>query len=272
MIRNKLVFISFLTFMVNTSLISQDTLYNSDNEKLIVKILEIDKNKEIVKYQIISDPYEFIYIILIKNIKKIVYANGSPAILTKEIKVDPFTSYDAYDKTDITDLVKFSFFSSGISYEKRVGKFQSLYVSGFMSFGMISDNNSFAWFAFNYYYDPAIITSYRYYYNAKGRANNGKRTYMNNMNYISPLYKCLYSKRPLSFYEEKKYRIINSVGFAFGSQRNYKNRFSADFSFGGAYMFTKSTRYYTNNNQIVKDEQFNVFLKLDLGIWLNKRK
>ncbi|MEP7254024.1 MAG: hypothetical protein ABI683_16635, partial [Ginsengibacter sp.] len=89
------------------------------------------------------------------------------------------------ESTDITDVTKATFYSPGISYEKRIGKFQSLYAQVCMatSFGIgyseALGNTSYMRF------DPAAILQYRYYYNAAAREAKGKRIEMNSLNYVS---------------------------------------------------------------------------------------
>ncbi len=175
---------------------------------------------------------------------------------------------------DIRDVTKATFLNPGISYEKRIGKFQSLYAQAFM-------NTSFA-IGFSdalgntsvIHFDPALTLQYRYYYNSAKREAKGKRTEMNSLNYLSSILETTFSKGSISssYYTEKKRRAINILGIAWGFQRNYKKRFSLDFDLGIGYLFTKGTTTDYTGQYITKNiGQFTTVSQLNLGFWLNKR-
>ncbi|MEO6611578.1 MAG: hypothetical protein ABIT05_05220 [Chitinophagaceae bacterium] len=179
------------------------------------------------------------------------------------------------NKPQITEITKATFFNPGVSYEKPIGKSQSLYAQVFVntSFGLgyssSLGNTSFI------YLDPAFTIQYRYYYNYAKREANGKRTAMNSLNYLCSILQTTFSKEAISnsYYPETKRRAINIVGLAWGFQRNYQNRFSLDLNLGGGYLYTKVTTIDDMGQFISKNAgQFTTVGQLNLGFWLNKRK
>jgi hypothetical protein len=178
------------------------------------------------------------------------------------------------DNDDLTDIVKVTFFNPGISYEKRIAKLQSLYAQLFMNTSFaVGYSSSFGTTA-NIQFDPAFTLQYRYYYNAKQRAANGKHTEMNNLNYVSFISEITVVSQKLLFVDhvEKKYPAVNIFGIAWGLQRNYKQRFSLDLAIGGGYFFAKVAKE-TGSGQFQTQNagDFTLITQLNLGFWLNKR-
>ena len=175
---------------------------------------------------------------------------------------------------DVTDVTKFIFIS-GFSYEKRIGKFQTLYGKAFARVTLWGTYSSSFGTDAGIYIDPAVMVQYRYYYNARKRQERGKRTDMNSMNYLAAIGETIFSKQRLStsYYEEDKLRPINMLGIAWGLQRNFRSRVSVDFNAGPGYLFTESS-YPGYNGQPVTRQQnkFTLLTQFDIGIWLNRRK
>ena len=74
-------------------------------------------------------------------------------------------------ETDITNVTKVTVLGPGVSYEKRIAKFQSLYVLGFMNIsGSIGYSSSMGNMS-TLYLNPALTLQYRYYYNFANRQN-----------------------------------------------------------------------------------------------------
>src|ERR1700754_636872 len=98
------------------------------------------------------------------------------------------------DAIDVTNVSKVTIINPGLSYEHRIGKLQTLHVQAYMSpsFG-IGFSDAIGTTSF-FYIDPAVNLQYRYYYNARARQEKGKRTAMNSLNYIGPVYDALFSK------------------------------------------------------------------------------
>ncbi|MFI5132166.1 MAG: hypothetical protein ACHQFX_19330, partial [Chitinophagales bacterium] len=147
------------------------------------------------------------------------------------------------EKTVITDVTKATFLNPGISYEKAIGKFQSIYGQAFMntSFGF-SYSSSFGTKAY-IYFDPALALQYRYYYNFAKREAKGRRTEMNSLNYVCAILQTVFSKGAISssYYNETNRRPVYTFGLAWGLQRNFPKRFSLDFNLGGGGVYAKST-------------------------------
>jgi len=175
---------------------------------------------------------------------------------------------------DITDVTKLTFFNPGISYEKRIGKFQSLYAQAFMSTSIgLSYSSSFGFASF-IYFDPAMALQYRFYYNPVKRKSKGKRTEMNSLNYVSSIFDLIISKSSRSFasYYEKDRYATTLVGIAWGLQRNYPKRFSLDLSFGAGYLYTKEAEINDSGQFVIKNAgQFTTLVQLNVGFWLNRR-
>ncbi len=178
------------------------------------------------------------------------------------------------ESADITNVTKATFFSPGISYEKRIGKLQSLYTQVFMATSFaIGYSSSFGNTSY-IYFDPAITFQYRYYYNYKAREDKGKRTEMNSLNYIAGILETTFSKGSISssYVTEKDRRAINVFGIAWGFQRNYLKRFSLDINFGPGYLYTTVTTMDDTGQLTTKNAgQFTTVGQVTLGFWLNKR-
>jgi len=182
---------------------------------------------------------------------------------------------------DITGITKFSFLSPGISYEKRIEKFQSLHlqaiisVSGAFRFagpGPLGDNSIGNYSSLSF--DPGLDLQYRYYYNAAKRKAKGKRTEMNSLNYLMGMFQTFFSRNALSdsFLVEYKRRPINSFAVAWGLQRNYKSRFSLDLNMGLGFLFAKATRRDYSGRTSTETVFLPAYpLRINLGFWLNKK-
>ena len=178
-------------------------------------------------------------------------------------------------ETDITNVTKVTVLGPGMSYEKRIGKFQSLYVRGFMNISGAIEYSSSMGNMSAIYFDPALTLQYRYYYNFAKRLNKEKRTEMNSLNYITAIWETAVSKKRInsSYYDEDKFRTINTVGLAWGLQRNYKSRISLDLHLGLGYYFTKGHQPNELGETITKHIGiFTPLINFNFGFWLNKRK
>ncbi len=175
---------------------------------------------------------------------------------------------------DISGVTKITFFDPGISFEKRIGKFQSLYAQAFMNTSISISYSDYFGNTSSIYFDPAFTLQYRYYYNSAKREAKGKRTEMNSLNYVSAIEQTTFSKNSISssYYSEKDRRAINTIGIAWGFQRNYHNRFSVDFNIGEGYLYTRVTTKNNAGQFITKYAgQFTAVGQINLGFWLNKR-
>lgn len=172
---------------------------------------------------------------------------------------------------DVTDVFKANFFDPGISYEKRLGKSQTLYGEVFLSssfyIGYSSSLGNLS--SFNIY--PALTLQYRYYYNGDKRANKGKRTAMNSMNYLGIVFEAdLYTDRS---WDQDVTRVFKNFGTVWGFQRNYSKRFSLDFNIGLGYAFSKKTVMgYPGEYSEIKFGEWTTLGQISLGFWLNKRE
>lgn len=175
---------------------------------------------------------------------------------------------------DVKDIFKVTVLNPGISYEKRIGKFQTLYFQCFMNVSA-SKTSTFGGDTYDYYYDPAFTVQYRYYYNEQSRRDKGKRTSTNNLNYLAPVYQVFFSQLPFNnSVEPDERRPVHFIATVWGIQRNYNSaHFALDLNVGPGVLFTSTT--YTdpfNGTKMTKSEsQFAVYAQLNLGFWLSKK-
>ena len=175
----------------------------------------------------------------------------------------------------VTNVTKVSLLVPGVSYEKKAGQFQTVFLQAFLSTSAYYSYSSSLGSSGGVYFDPALKAQYRFYYNAARRAEKEKRTEMNSLNYVAPVWETVFSKSAVteSSLNEDKARAVHSVGVVWGLQRNYKSRFSLDLNLGAGYLFTKGTEIDYEGQQVSKNQSmFTPLGQLSLGFWLNKRK
>ena len=119
---------------------------------------------------------------------------------------------------DVTNVTKITILNPGLSHERRIGKFQTVYGQFFMNLSTVGDYSNSYDPNIRFYFDPAVTLQYRYYYNAYKRPELEKRTAMNSMNYIALITEFIASKMPLSadYFEESSLRAINRFGAGWG--------------------------------------------------------
>jgi hypothetical protein len=192
-----------------------------------------------------------------------------PFLLLLLAATDCFSQNDT--KTDIRDVTKLNLFEPGISYEKRIGKMQSLAGQAFLSTSIYIGYSDALGNTSSIDVYPALSLQYRYYYNAAKRNAKGKRTEMNSLNYVTAIGEVDFYRENLSF-TENDLRTLKVFGIAWGFQRNYPKRFSLDLSFGLGYVFTKQTTI-NNAGEYITENTGNVtnIGQIGFGFWLNKR-
>jgi hypothetical protein len=176
-------------------------------------------------------------------------------------------------ETEVTNVTKITLLNPGLSYEAKVGRSQTIYTQAFLNLSGVYDDYAGATF----YIDPALTLQYRYYYNGKKRQEREKRTEMNSMNYLAPVYEVIFTRAALfsGYVEETSRRSVHRLGAVWGIQRNYKSRFSLDLNLGLGYMFGKSTTYdYWGTGNYISETagQVTFMGQINIGFWLNKRK
>ena len=172
-----------------------------------------------------------------------------------------------------TDVTRVSFLSPGVSYEKSIGRAQTIQARAFMATSFSFSYSMALGSDWYFHSDPALSLQYRYYYNHKARQQKEKRTAMNSMNYVAPLFETLFSKNRIDMDHplEKSRRAIHTAGVVWGLQRNYEKRFSLDLQLGAGYQFTHVTAQGTDESVKYKVGNFTTIGQLTLGFWLNKR-
>lgn len=177
--------------------------------------------------------------------------------------------------TDVTNVLRITLLGPGVSYEKKIGHLQTLYLHPHLNaWGYYIYSSNFGSDS-RFDVDPALTLNYRYYYNTAKRLEKGKRTEMNSLNYVGGVYDFLVSKRPYSseYVEETDRRAIHIVGAIWGIQRNYKGNFSLDLNLGLGYTFSKGTKIdaYTGR-RISEDVSTPTTVgNFTLGLWLNRK-
>ena len=177
------------------------------------------------------------------------------------------------EQSEISDVTRASFFSPGISYEKKIGKLQTLSARAFLSTSIYFSYSSSLGTTSGIDLYPALSLQYRYYYNSAERNAKGKRTEMNSLNYVSAIVEMLFFKETVSSNGDTDIRSLNSFGIAWGISRNYQKRFSFDLSVGPGYVYAKRTTLDDLGEYITKNEgEITLVGQISLGFWLNKRK
>jgi len=176
----------------------------------------------------------------------------------------------AQEKGDITDVTRATFLAPGLSYEKRIGRLQSLAAEGGLgvsaSYSYSSSQGSEAAFDLN----PYVSIGYRYYYNYEARTKKGKRTACNSLNYLTAM-------TSVSWWRDQRYeglfadaggqRSATIIAALWGMQRNYPKRFSLNFALGVGYYFLNTRAFYNETTS-----GFTPAGSFSLGFWLNRRK
>src|SRR5688572_17393509 len=177
------------------------------------------------------------------------------------------------EQSEISDVTRASFFSPGISYEKKIGKLQTLSARAFLSTSIYFSYSSSLGTTSGIDLYPALSLQYRYYYNSAERNAKGKRTEMNSLNYVSAIVEMLFFKETVSSNGDTDIRSLNSFGIDWGISRNYQKRFSFDLSVDPGYVYAKRTTLDDLGEYITKNEgEITLVGQISLGFWLNKRK
>lgn len=178
-------------------------------------------------------------------------------------------------QVDVTNVTKVTILNPGISYEAKIGKFQTVYAQGFMSVSGYFSYSDALGADSKFYFDPAADLQYRFYYNGMKRFEMEKRTEMNSMNYIAVMSEFVFTKMRLSnnYLDESSRRAISKFGVGWGFQRNYAQRFSLDLSLGVGYLMSKGTQYISNGQSVKRNISMPTSMgQLNLGFWLNRKK
>jgi hypothetical protein len=179
------------------------------------------------------------------------------------------------ENSDIRDITKLNFLGPGISYEKRIGRFQSLHAQAYIATSVYFSYSSTFGTDAGVFFDPAFALQYRFYYNAAKREAKGKRIEMNSLNYVGAVSQLAFYKNETitSYYPEKERQPSYTFGVIWGFQRNYLNRFSLDFNIGLGYSTTKTIVLDQEDKPVIKNAgEFAPVSQLGLGFWLNKRE
>ena len=174
--------------------------------------------------------------------------------------------------TDIRDVTKLTVFGPGISYEKRIGKLQSLTLQALLSPEIYIGYSSALGNMSRIDVYPALALQYKYYYNVVRRNRKEKRTQMNSGNYLSAMTEIYFYKDRILTNSEEDLRSSKVIGILWGLQRNYQSRFSLDLGFGLGYIFTKQTTI-NDAGQYINENigEFTNIGQISLGFWVNKR-
>ena len=176
---------------------------------------------------------------------------------------------------DVTRVTRAAFLNPGFSYENKIGKLQTIYLTAYLATSAYYYSSSSLGTDAKIYFDPALRVQYRYYYNAAARVRKGRQTERNSMNYIGPLFDVTFTKAAMNdhSYEEENRRPVSTIAFVWGIQRNYLKRFSLDLNLGLGYSFTKGTEVSFNGQTAhVSQSAVSTPGYLSLGFWLDKRK
>lgn len=166
------------------------------------------------------------------------------------------------------DLLRVSFLSPGIAYEKSLAAAHTLVAGAQLNSAFVARSSAYTGETeATFYLEPGLFGQYRYYYNFGKRSEKGRSTDYNSANFVGPLYEVSWTKRPFGTYdyEEAKARPTHTIGLVWGMQRNLKKRFSFLFEAGPGYLLT------TRLDGAYHYEAPTIISHLSLGFWLNKR-
>lgn len=182
-------------------------------------------------------------------------------------------SYAQDNYSAIQDLVKVHFLRPGISVEKSTTRNQSLLISAYLDPGMmLSFSDAMGWNS-KFWISPSLGTQYRFYYNQDKRFEKGKRTDLNNLNYLAPLFETQFTRRNLRSddLEHDKVRPVSTAGIVWGMQRNYNSRISLDIQAGPGFRFAKAIEPGVFGIQQINYAKPVLIARVGLGIWLGKK-
>ena len=198
------------------------------------------------------------------------YFNRTHFLLLMLVSITCFSQDDG--SNDVRDVTKATFLDPGISYEKRIGRLQTLSLQALLSSAIYigySDalgNTS----SINFY--PAVASQYRYYYNAGKREAKGRRTEMNSLNYMGALAEVSFYKPTIPVDGEDEIRTLQTLGIVWGFQRNYPKRFSLDLNLGIGYAHTKETIVDDAGHYASRSVgKITNIGQIAFGFWLNRR-
>lgn len=200
------------------------------------------------------------------------YFNKAVYLLLLTISINSFSQQK--DQPDITNITRAAFFSPGVSYEKRVGKFQSILGNAFVTTSFSFSYSSSLGTNSDISFDPSFALQYRYYYNSRQRLAKSRRTEKNSLNYMSVIAETDFTRNSISssYLVEEDRRPVYSIGVAWGLQRNYPKRFSLDLNLGGGYVFASNTKLNEFGQPVkVNSGKLTSIGNLSLGFWLNKK-
>ncbi len=174
------------------------------------------------------------------------------------------------------NVAKVTFLNPGFAYEAKTGKSKTLYTQIFLNTSLrfdLEDDIYADQVTSTAYFDPALSTQYRFYYNYKKRNGAGKRTAKNSMNFFAPIYEGHLSKAPFpgTSFEEIDRRLLSTIGAVWGMQRNYAGRFSLDIYTGLGYTFGKESEVINGTLKSGTSGAPALIAQVNIGIWLGKK-
>jgi hypothetical protein len=191
-----------------------------------------------------------------------------------QVEKDTALSFDSSKRkvTVANSIIKASFWGPGISYEKKIGKFQSLYTEAILVMEVgIGYSSSLGNLSYIHAY-PALDLQYRYYYNSVKREAKRKRTEMNSLNYISGGVGATFYKYKDYISTQRDLMVSKGIGITWGLQRNYTERFSLDLYLGGGYSFRTEAKLNDAGEYTIKNKRgVSGIAGVKLGFWLNRK-
>lgn len=175
---------------------------------------------------------------------------------------------------DVTSLVKLTLVNPGVSFERRVGRMQTIYVQPFLKTSLYLTGRSFALIPYDvtthYYFDPAVSVQFRQYYLTRRQKRKERNHELNSMNYIGLYEEVFFSKKP--FYQQVgSRRGYNRLALVWGWQQTVTKRFSFDLDLGYGYFFPLKPFYYSTGEKMEELLQPRVMAQLNIGFLLNHK-
>lgn len=169
----------------------------------------------------------------------------------------------------VIDITKISILNPGISYEHGTAHSQSLYVRAYLTtLTGVAYSDAFG-YTVQFDFNPGLSVQYRMYYNAAKRNSKGKRTDLNNLNYISPVSRIIISTRQVytNSSVENYLSPVYTLAAVWGMQRNYKSHLSLDFNVGPGVVVSKDNVNGSGERISKNPFQFTIAGQFTVGFW-----
>lgn len=137
------------------------------------------------------------------------------------------------DHPKVEPVKRITLLNPGFGYELPVSDVSTLQLWAGFSPSLVYHDGVVGGKEFQFHPGVSVVAAVRRYYNYRQRLNKDKRWEKNSMNYLGFRTALQYTERPLEVdASENQFRLLTSLSFVWGLQRNYSRNFSLDFFAG----------------------------------------